>query len=74
MGIRGRARSLTVQFLMIRARSRAAFAASRGDFCTRSTYVSSRTWKRFGTPFVRRAGRGDVPENAPEIQLLKGMQ
>ena len=69
---RGRARSLTVQFLMIRARSRAAFAASKGDFSlARRTLESDMKEIRDA---LRQAGRASDVENAPEIQLLKGMQ
>ena len=69
---RSRARSLTVQFLMIQARSRAAFAASRGDFgLARRTLESDMEEIRDA---LKLAGRGDDPENTPEIQLLKGMQ
>lgn len=69
---RARARSLTVQFLMIQARSRAAFAASRGDFgLARRTLDSDMDEIRES---LRQAGRGDDPENTPEIQLLKGMR
>ena len=69
---RARAHSLTVQFLTIQARSRAAFAAARGDYgLARGTLESDLEEIRNA---LRRAGRGHDVDQAPEIQLLEGMR
>ena len=69
---RARAHSLTVQFLTIQARSRAAFAAARGDYVlARGTLESDLEEIRSA---LRRAGRSRDVDQAPEIQLLEGMR
>ena len=69
---RARAHSLTVQFLTIQARSRAAFAAARGDHgLARRTLESDLEEIRDA---LHRAGRGSEVDLAPEIQLLEGMR
>lgn len=69
---RVRARSLSVQFLMIQARSRAAFAASRGDFALARRSLESDMEEIRGA--LRLSDRGGDIEATPEIQFLKGMR
>ena len=69
---RMRARSMMVQFLMIQARSRAAFAASRGDFGLARRSLDSDIDEIIRA--LGEAGRGSDADDAPEVQLLKGMR